>query len=369
VVRKHKRSATRSDPFLTRARWFFLIVLVILLYMSLVIVRPVLNALIMGGVAAYVVYPLFKLLRNKTKRHNFSAFVCSLLGVIALMLPLFFLANSLLGEIGSLYGHAKQAIIEEDIFLVGCGADNPACKPVGAFNRMFADPEVKATLASLLREIVGKITGAIQGLVFALPKLIVFWFVTVFSMFYLLRDGHTVVEQLKHALPIEKHHQELIFSQLHNTLMAVVYGTLAIALAQALLALLGFAIFGVPNPVFWSIVLAFFAFIPFIGSWIVWLPASAVLVVRGQLLASNVLMWQGLGLFLYGLVVISGVENVLRPLLVGSTAKIPTLLVVLGVVGGVMVFGPIGFIIGPIVLSMFKTFFDIYRQEHEVHRI
>lgn len=342
--------------------------LVVLLYFSLIIVRPVLNALIMGGVAAYVVYPLFRRVREKTKRENFSAFVCSFLVVFALMMPMFFFANSLLGEIGDLYGHAKQAIIEEDIFLVGC-VDNPACKPVGAFNKLLANPEVKASLGSLLRELVGKITGTLQGLVFALPKLIVFWFVMVFSMFYLLRDGHILVRQLKHALPIEKHHQELIASQLQNTLMAVVYGTLAIALAQALLALIGFWIFGVPNPVFWSIVLAFFAFIPFIGSWIVWLPASSILILRGQLLTSSPLMWQGLGLFIYGIVVISGVENVLRPLLVGSTAKIPTLLVVLGVVGGVMVFGPIGFVLGPIVLSMFKTFFDIYRKEHEVHRI
>lgn len=361
----------RSDTFLRRARWFFLVVLVFSLYLSWLVVKPLLNALILGGVAAYVLFPLFKSLNKKYKKRNASAFICSLLGMFLIFVPLILLANTLAVEIGELYGDSKRAILNEDFFLLGCPKDTSSlvCTTTGVVNQALENPEVKATMGGILRELVSKITGAIQELVLALPRFIVFMFVTVFSMFYLVRDGALIVSQVKQALPIEKHHTNLIFSQLHNTLRAVVWGTLAIAGVQAVLAMLGFWMFGLSRPVFWGVVLAFFAFIPFIGSWIVWLPAGIIVILKGNAQAVPLMMWKGVALLVYGLIVISGIENVLRPILLGNAGKIPTLIVVLGVVGGVMVFGPIGFVIGPIILSLFKTFFDIYRKERTLHEV
>lgn len=358
------RDRRTDDSLLIPPRWFYLAVLLMLMYLSYVIVRPVFMALALGMVAAYVFYPVFEYFKQRIGRPNLSAFLCSLLGLLMIIIPIFLLVNSMATETGQLYGKAKELILKEDLFACPEVPSTITCRFLDKINSLYENPEVKAQLAEWVKTFVQQVSTVLRQVIFSLPRLIVFLFVSVLSMFYLLRDGHFVVSRLKEALPLSKHHQNVILEQLQSTMRGVIYGTLIVAVVQALLALLGFYFLGIPNPVFWSIVLALFAFLPFIGSWIVWFPAGISLILQGE--ASGGVA-RGIILLIYGFLIISGVENVLRPLLVGSSAKVPSLVILLGVMGGILVWGPMGFVLGPIVLSLFKTFFDIYAHERKRH--
>jgi predicted PurR-regulated permease PerM len=150
---------------------------------------------------------------------------------------------------------------------------------------------------------------------------------------------------------------------------ATIYGQIMLSLVQGALGGLGFLIFGVSSPILWGLVMAIFAFLPVIGTAFIWVPAGLILLVNGLLSHSNSLLWRGIGLLLYGALIVSTVDNLLRPRIVGRKAHMHPVLVLLGVLGGLQAFGFLGFVIGPLILALLMTFVRIYeREKHEITR-
>ena len=146
---------------------------------------------------------------------------------------------------------------------------------------------------------------------------------------------------------------------------AVVYGHLLTAFAQGLIGGLGFLVFGLSSPILWGIIIGIAGLIPMVGTAIVWVPASIYLFLVGILQDSLPYMARGIGLFVYGFLIIGTVDNFLKPKLIGGRAKVHPALILIGLLGGLTVFGLIGAIYGPLILAMLVTFFDIYRTEYE----
>ena len=178
-------------------------------------------------------------------------------------------------------------------------------------------------------------------------------------MFYSLKDGGAMVEKLEGYIGSHPG-VSYLKSRLREILRGVVLGYLMVALIQGVLGGLTFFLFGIPSPFFWGVVMAFLALIPYLGTGLVWIPASAIFFLNGIFQNSNVLILKGISLFLVGLVVISGIDNLLRPKLMGRKAKIHPLVILLGLLGGVFFFGPAGVIIGPLVLSLLILAVEFY---------
>jgi predicted PurR-regulated permease PerM len=178
-------------------------------------------------------------------------------------------------------------------------------------------------------------------------------FVMMYAMFFFLRDGRTILEKIFYYMPLEHDDEELVLQRFTSVTRATIKGTLVIGIIQGALAGLGFWIAGIDGAAFWGTIMVVLSIVPGIGAALIWVPAVIFLFVTGQTLAGTLLgAWCA--------AVVGTVDNVLRPTLVGKDAKMPDLLILVGTLGGLFLFGPIGFIVGPIVCGLFLTVWDIY---------
>lgn len=204
-------------------------------------------------------------------------------------------------------------------------------------------------LGSALATVVNKTSrGTVQVLVTA--------FVTLFTMFYFFIDGPRMVERLRFLVPLQAEYEEAVIRRFVSVARATVKGTLVIALVQGALGALTLWIFGVEGWVLWGLVMVVLSVIPVIGAWLVMYPAAAVQLILGH-------PWAALGIFLVTVVVILNVDNLLRPRLVGRDAGLHDLLIFFSTLGGIITFGAMGFIIGPVIAAFFLSVLDIYAQE------
>jgi predicted PurR-regulated permease PerM len=176
----------------------------------------------------------------------------------------------------------------------------------------------------------------------------------LFMLFFLLRDGRLLMEAVRGISPISEQQGREVYQHLARTVKGVLQSMVLVPLAQGLLAMIGFGVFGLPAPMFWGAILIFAAVIPGIGSPLVWLPAGIYLIASGA-------KWSGIGLLAYGTLVISTIDNILKPMILRGSARIHPLLGFLAILGGMLTFGLFGFLVGPIILSLLLSALRIYR--------
>ncbi len=178
-------------------------------------------------------------------------------------------------------------------------------------------------------------------------------FVMLYAMFFFFRDGNKILERIFYYTPLNDDDEARMLTQLSSITRATVKGTLVIGISQGTLAGIAFWVAGIEGAALWGTILTVLSVIPGIGSALVWVPAVIILFVMGEYLTASLLAaWCA--------AVVGTIDNFLRPVLVGRDAKMPDLLILIGTLGGLFLFGPIGFIVGPIVCGLFLTVWDIY---------
>jgi predicted PurR-regulated permease PerM len=177
--------------------------------------------------------------------------------------------------------------------------------------------------------------------------------VTILAMFYLFRDGASIVDRFRVLLPFEEAHRGRMLSQTKDLIFASVTSSLAGAAAQGILGGLAFAVTGIHSPVFWGVMMGFFSLVPVVGSSLIWVPAAISLAVEGHIGRGGVLL-------LLCLVIVATVDNVVRPWLVSGRAHMGGLVVFISVLGGISVFGMLGIVLGPIVVATAASLLDLY---------
>lgn len=178
-------------------------------------------------------------------------------------------------------------------------------------------------------------------------------FVMLYAMFYFLRDGRQIVEKIFYYTPLDHEDEARVLQRFTSVTRATIKGTLVIGVIQGTLAGLGFWVAGIDGAAFWGTLMTVLSIVPGIGAALIWVPGVIYLFITGQTLAGTLLLaWCA--------AVVGTVDNILRPMLVGKDAKMPDLLILVGTLGGLFLFGPIGFIVGPIVCGLFLTVWDIY---------
>jgi predicted PurR-regulated permease PerM len=148
--------------------------------------------------------------------------------------------------------------------------------------------------------------------------------------------------------------------------MQSVFGQLFVALALGFVAIIGFYVFGVPFPIFWGVMTAFFALIPPVGTAIIWVPASLYMVLSGYLTQDYITIAKGVGLFVYGVLIISTIDNILRIKIIQAKADVHPLIFIAGVIGRVNLFGVVGLFLGPILLPLLITYFETFRERFSI---
>jgi len=177
--------------------------------------------------------------------------------------------------------------------------------------------------------------------------------VTMLAMFYLFRDGDSIVKRLREVLPFEDAHRERMIREAHDLVFASVISSLAAAVAHGVMGGLAFAVTGVHAPVFWGVMMGFLSLVPVVGSSLIWVPAAISLMVGGHI-GRGVILIVICGL-LVGLV-----DNVIRPWLISGRAEMGGLVVFISVLGGISVFGMLGVVLGPIIVATAASLLDLY---------
>jgi predicted PurR-regulated permease PerM len=177
------------------------------------------------------------------------------------------------------------------------------------------------------------------------------WFL---SVYYFLKEGHRIKALLVKFSPLSDRYDLEIVNRVVTSVKSVIGGSLIVALLQGILAGVGFAIFGIPTPAIWGLIAVFAALVPTIGTALVTFPAVAFLVLVGNNLAA-------LGLLIWGILIVGGIDNIVRPKLLERGVKVHPLLILLSVLGGLAFFGPVGFLTGPIIVSLLSEFLTIYQ--------
>ena len=178
-------------------------------------------------------------------------------------------------------------------------------------------------------------------------------FIMLYAMFFFFKDGQKILERIFYYLPLSDEDETRMLARFTSITRATIKGTVVIGIIQGALAGIAFWMAGIQGAAFWGTIMAILSIVPGIGAALIWVPAVIYLFINGQVLAGTLLLgWCA--------AVVGTIDNILRPILVGKDAKMPDLLILVGTLGGLFLFGPIGFIVGPIVCGLFLTVWDIY---------
>lgn len=321
------------------------------------VLRPFVVPLIWGAILAYVSWPLHqRMIRLMRGRVSLASLTTTLIVTLAIVVPLVWLI--LLLRVEAMGGYSQvQAFLASRPVLPPAIRDLPwiGQSLQDALTQLSADPTaIRQQFVLLMEESSVEVTRLIGGVGRNVAKL----FFAVLSMFFLLRDGPRLLREARAILEgILGPRVSDYLDAVGSTTQAVVYALILGALAQGAVAGIGYWIFGIKAPVLLGAVTALIALVPF-GAPVVWVSLSIWLLVTGHILP-------GVGLLLWGLLLVSWMDNIVRPLVISNATRMPFLLVVFGVLGGVLAFGLVGLFIGPVLLAVSLAIWREWLEQHQ----
>ena len=328
------------------------------------ITKPYLLALITGATIAYLSYPLYQKILKKTNKPNAASLIVVLLIVLFLTIPFIIVVGVVLKEAYATYTSLSQHDLGTNFLKIACRDESYlSCKAIRSFLDFLPKNDLDYYLQVTIKKITEFIIENTTKFLASIPSFMLNFFVMIFVVYYLLKDGELISSRIKNMLPLKESHKQHVFDRFHHITYAMFYGNITVAVIQGILGGIGFLILGGPSPILWGFVMILFALVPFVGTAVIWLPAALNLIFIGYIQNDSSSTIRGIILIAYGLFVISGIDNVLKPRLIGAKANVHPLLVLLGVLGGLELFGFIGLILGPVMLALLITFIDIYEEE------
>lgn len=321
--------------------------LALLAYLTFVVFQPFLTPLIWAAVVVVLLLPWHRRFERRLGK-QIGASVSTVLATAILVVPTLFVMIAFLHQ-------AIEALsaIEVGSFLNQAAWLNHAWQWLA----QHLPGQTGADLPELAREGLRRLTAVLAGqLGGVLRHIIVFLFdvvITIIAMFYFFRDADSIMRWVRRSLPLAEEQRESMIAQTHDLVFVTVASSLAAAGITGLAGALTFLLVGLHAVVFWGVVMAFFALLPVLGAWMVWIPAAAWLISQGRVGAAIAL------LAIDGAAVLV-IDNVLRPVMISGRAELNGLLVLVGVLGGILVFGMIGVVLGPVVIAIAAGLLQAY---------
>lgn len=325
----------------------FLLVFIVMGLIVALMWWPFLKLLALVGILAILFLPVYDRLFEKFKSEPLAALLTLLAILLIVMVPLYVIGQLLFNELIGLYNQlrggsisiSKSQIVESLPF------------------------QLQPVLTNFLQDLGSKLSNiaanAFQGVTGVLSNIAGFFlsfFLVFFSLYYFLRDGKKIKGYISGVFPLSQAHENVLVSKLEDAVVGVVKGSFLVALIQGTVATVGYLIFGVPNPFLWGVFTVLAALVPTVGTSLAIIPAVLYLLISGSTGAA-------VGLGIWGAAAVGTIDNIVSPKLIGSRTRLHPLLVLFGVLGGMRLFGFIGFLLGPIIMAVFVALLDIYRQD------
>lgn len=325
-----------------------LVVGALLVVLAWKVAEPFWSYIVLGLLLAALAKPAHERLEGKLGRPRLAAGLTVTASVIVAVAPLVLVARRVVQDLAAFAGDLSVEGVVGQVETVMAWSSAtlgyPAQVDTATARRVLQDvvPSVQAHLAAW-------IPGALQSTASMLLGLVV----TLAVAYYALLAGEDAVAALRSASPMRDELEAEMLSEAQATVDGVVWGLVLTAVAQGALAYVAFVVTGVPNAFFWSFALAVLSFVQVVGAMAVWVPAAVYLLATGS-------TWAGVGMLLWGALVISSVDNIVKPWAIGDRSALHPLLAFVGVLGGLAAFGIMGFLIGPLVLSLLVVVFQAF---------
>lgn len=319
---------------------------------------PFLSSLAWAGVFAVAAQPLHRLfLRLTRNRRNAASLLSTLTVVLTVALPLLVLALLFAGEAVNVVAVLQKASVEGRI----PGRDAVLANPTVAaylerLKPYLAGMDLQAAVLSAMKGLSALAVGASKAVLVNTFGFIIKFFVMVATLFFGFRDGVAVTAAFWDVVPLKEQDKAVLRGTVKRVVHAVLYGIVLTCVVQGILGGVGFALVGLPSPVFFGAVMVVCAFIPIVGTALVWVPGALYLMAVGD-------YGKALLLAIWGAAVISSIDNFIRPFFISGKAKIPILVILLGVLGGLASMGFLGIIVGPLLFAVALELFRVYRTE------
>lgn len=305
------------------SRYFFIALLVLMLILAFLLIKPFMTSLLLGLIFAYAFYPFYSKLNSKIKNSTITSAIMVVLIVIVLAVPTYFIIKSLILEAAPVYSYVTE--ITEKI-------------PYG------------------LKDIVQK--GAVNFLTSITPSVTSLkdsffsFFVFLFFLYYFLKEGNEIINFIKGKVPLNSAQKDKVILHFKKITYAVLYGYIFVGIIMGILAAVGFHFLGISSPVFWSIIITLLSILPVLGASLVWVPMVVIDLIRHDYTAA-------IALALFSIIVLEGVESLLKSKLISDKSKVHPLIILIGIFGGLKLMGITGVIFGPLVLVVFIELINI----------
>jgi len=338
--------------------------LVGLFYVLYLIFEPFISSLLWAGVLVTVTYPIYRRLLRKMPRRPELASILMCTGLtLLLVLPATLLAMVLFQDLSE-GAHKVSEYIKKTDYRTLLSFEHPIFqhplvqRPMNLIGS-FVDWEridLQASLANAAQHVSRVMVESSRGFFAAFSSLLFVLAMIEINMFFLFRDGHRFVRFLKDLIPIADTQKNMVLGRMREVVQASIYGTIGTAVVQGLLGGFIFLVLGLPSVVLWTVVMMLMSFLPLAGPFVVWAPFALWLLIQGAWIKALILT-------LWGVVVIASSDNILRPILMKSVSskdnQINTLVLFLGVLGGLRIFGFLGIILAPLLIVMCLTLLEL----------
>ncbi len=332
-----------------KPQFYFLLFLIFgTLILSFFVLRPFISVFILAVVFTVIFQPIYKkALKYSFNHEGLAALATVIMVAVIILTPLIFLGESIFQESRQLYISLMENGGKDNFINIFSGL-------LENFRNYLHLPQTfSINIGQYMKEGLSWILQNLGALFSNFAGILASCFIFLISFYYLLKDGSKLEKAVINYSPLADADDKMILSKLELAISSVVKGYFTIAFIQGFLTFAGFTIFGVPNAVLWGTVAAIASLIPSVGTSLIFIPAIIVMFIKGNVFSSA-------GLLLWGMFAVGMVDNFLGPKLIGRGMKLHPLLILFSVFGGLIFFGPIGFILGPIILSLLFALAHIY---------
>lgn len=339
---------SKTVPALGMERLFLIALLAIITLAFAWLIEPFFGAIVWGVVVAVLFHPVFLRLHGlMPKRANSAAFLTLLLVILLVIVPAIMLGRALVDEATDLYARIRSGEIDIDGILSTLEASLPSWLQSQVTAWGYGDfetirPRIEEAVAGSLEFVVSQAISVGQGAFRFMLALGVMLYLT----FFLLRDGSQLGQKIEDVIPLSRVRRNMLADKFFVVIRATIKGSFVVALLQGTIGGLIFWALGIQGALLWAVLMGILSLIPAIGTGFVWVPVAAYLIVTGSI-------WQGVVLIVAGVFIISMVDNLVRPILVGRDTRMPDYVVLISTLGGLQMFGFNGIVIGPLLAALF----------------
>ncbi len=321
------------------------IIFIVLLVLSFLLLRPLLISIIIGVILAFIFLPLYKSINKVLKLKSLTALIMCLMLLVVIILPVWYLAPIAIDQSIRFYISSQQMDLITPFKTI--------------FPSLFQTETFSAEIGSAIQSFVTKSTNSLMNsfsnFILNFPRIFLQLLVVFFTFFFVLKDNDKMVSYIKSLLPFSKEVTKKLFHSSRSITLSILYGQVVVGIIQGIITGTGFFLFKVPNALLLTVLAAVAGIFPIIGTAIVWIPVAIYFFLAGNTFAA-------FGIIIFGLIS-TVLENFIKPAFVSKRTKVNTSIILIGMIGGLFMFGILGIILGPLILAYLLIVLEIFRDK------